>query len=106
MIREQPEADFVLTVGRVLTSMWIVSSPTISFHALTCFNSCPVAFTVCLVSSTSTPDGGVIKSAPDCSPNHGATDQTTRHSHESIAPPALDSVLGARTTSAWPTAGR
>src|ERR1700730_10749504 len=86
--------------------MWTVSSPTISFHDLACITSWPVRFSVCRVSSTSTPEGGVMASRPDCSPTIPRPMGQAATSQASVTPPALDSVLGACAVSAPPAGHR
>src|ERR1700692_746193 len=86
--------------------MWTVSSPTISFHDLACITTWPVRFSVCRVSSTSTPEGGVIASRSDCSPTIPRPISPRATSQAYVAPPALDSVPAACAVSVPPTEHR
>jgi hypothetical protein len=76
--------------------MWTVSSPIISLHDLACITSWPVRFSVCRVSSTSTPEGGVIASRADCSPDHPATNQAAAARNQPGIRYTTGTGLGAR----------
>ena len=101
MIGEQPEADFELMAwAGCVTSIWTMSSPTVSFHDLTCIKDLAGWRSVCRVSSTSTPAGGAIRPPLDWSPNIPRPIKPRVTSQASVAPPALDSLPGASTESA------
>src|ERR1700693_4228076 len=81
------------------------SLPTGSFHDLASITTLPVTFSVCRVSSTSTPAFGVITLRPDWSPTIPRPIRPRVTNQASVAPPALDSVPDARTVSLLPIAG-